>query len=144
MSKELRGHVIAARNIFLGVSNFIVLQLPAHWRVLGCIFPVEVDGNKRYGEVLWVTSGSADHVLLNEESGRTLHLWIEVRSGRKLKEPRLSSVFRSGVIKAGLHVHIHDNDGKVDSHTVIGTGSVDWPPNIFEVKRNQLSGDNHD
>ncbi|MFQ5710654.1 MAG: hypothetical protein ACE5GD_02620 [Candidatus Geothermarchaeales archaeon] len=103
MSGELRGHVIAARNVLLGVSNFIILHLPSNWRVLRGKSPVEVDGSKRYGEVLWVTSGSVDHTLFNKESEQSFHLLIRIRRGSKPGKLKVSRVLKSGSIRVGPH-----------------------------------------
>ena len=37
------------------------------------------------------------------------------------------------------HVHLHDNDGKADSHEPVGTGGIDFRPVIWAAERDHAS-----
>ncbi|MFQ5711463.1 MAG: sugar phosphate isomerase/epimerase family protein [Candidatus Geothermarchaeales archaeon] len=38
------------------------------------------------------------------------------------------------------HIHVHDNDGKLDSHDVVGKGSIDWPPIFSRLREIKYRG----
>ncbi|MDR5694874.1 MAG: hypothetical protein QN198_12375 [Armatimonadota bacterium] len=80
----MRKHVIAAENFLLGATNFVVVTLPEGWKLLRGISPPEVDSNRLFGEVQWVTSGRSPHLLVQPERRSGAELHVLVNRGRRM------------------------------------------------------------
>ncbi len=71
-------HLLAASNIIVGRTEFLVLPLPAPWRITRAVVTPEVRTTIRAGERMWVASGETRHVIFDR--ARNVGLALTVRA----------------------------------------------------------------
>lgn len=98
----MRKHVVAAENFLLGPTNFVVVALPEGWKLLRGTSPPEVDSNRLFGDVQWVTSGRSPHLLIQPErrTGAEMHILIH-RGRRSLEKLKASPGARPFPVQSG-------------------------------------------
>lgn len=79
----MKKHIIAAENFLLGATNFVVVTLPEGWTLLRGTSPPEVDSNRQFGGVQWVTSGRSPHLLVQPERKTGAEMHILIQRGRR-------------------------------------------------------------
>jgi hypothetical protein len=101
---ELTRHALAANNLLFGVSNFVVLPLPAEWELLRSPFAPEVDRQTRRGDISWVREGRATHLLIHRGRRLTVECRIDIAPRRlALKVPAGARGWSRGQLEIGGH-----------------------------------------
>lgn len=83
MERDIKRHIIAARNFIFGSTNFLILPMPEGWKLGGLIIPPEVDANIMADEIQWVREGQVGYVLFEAGKKRSIELIIKILKGKK-------------------------------------------------------------
>lgn len=67
---------VAVHNTLLGVFNYIVLNLPARWRLKPSDFPSEMYSSTKVDGVRWVRDGSSVNYVYDEENALRLSIKV--------------------------------------------------------------------
>jgi hypothetical protein len=101
---ESRAHTVSIGNIVLGVYVFIVLRLPAEWKLVKGGIPSEFVYSKELEGARWVTEGQAYHYLYNPSNGSQFELTIKcVRGPWRARPPRNLENRTEGTLRLSSH-----------------------------------------
>ncbi|HXH12231.1 MAG TPA: hypothetical protein VNP04_21005 [Alphaproteobacteria bacterium] len=101
---ELTHHPIAANNFLFGVSNFLVLPLPAAWELVRGPFEPEVDRQIRRGDTSWVQEGRTMYLLIHRGRRATVECHIAIaQRWTPLHFPSGKEAWHRGQIEIGGH-----------------------------------------
>ncbi len=81
--------------------------------------------------------GSVDDFVGIFEAAQTVGLHLDVghaNMGRGRGQPNQAAELMAAFGARLTHVHLHDNDGILDLHLPLGTGTVDWPLVVRQLK----------
>jgi len=85
MAIEHAEHKISAKNILFGLTHFLTLALPAHWRITRSYLEPDVHANVRSGDLIWVQAGQTDQVVYHPSRKIALDMTIVVKRGKRDK-----------------------------------------------------------
>ncbi len=114
---NLNRHIIAARNLLVGTSYFLILALPKGWHITRSYLEPDVHSNIQKDRTTWVEAGQADQIIFQPLKRIALDLMIQIKRGRHdrlaIKGVQISSQgqtvicghqasYCTGVVKQGL------------------------------------------
>jgi len=76
-------HKISANNILFGLTHFLILALPAKWRITRSYLEPDVHSNIRRGDLLWVQAGQTDQIVYHPSRKIALDMTIVVKRGQR-------------------------------------------------------------
>lgn len=75
-------HIIAARNLLVGTSYFLILALPEGWRITRSYLEPDVHSNIQKDRMTWVEAGQTDQIIFHPLKRIALDLMIQIKRGR--------------------------------------------------------------